>query len=42
MIETHEAVVAAVNPFLNYPAKKEGVYIQAASVGGWCPPVVVF
>ena len=36
-----EAAVVAVNPFLNYPAKKEGVYIQAALVGGWWPPVVV-
>ncbi|MEE2715666.1 MAG: hypothetical protein VYD34_06650, partial [Verrucomicrobiota bacterium] len=37
-----EAAVVAVNPFLNHPAKKEGVYIQAALVGGWWPPVVVF
>ena len=35
-------VVVASNPFLNYPAKKEGVYIQAQPVGGWWPPVVVF
>ena len=37
-----EAAVVAVNPFLNYPAKKEGVCIQAAADGGWWPPVVVF
>ena len=34
MIETHEAVVAAVSPFLNYPAKKEGVYMIEQPVGG--------
>jgi hypothetical protein len=31
-----------IPPFLNHPAKKEGVYIQAALVGGWWYPVVVF
>ena len=35
-------VAAEVSPFLNYSAKKVGVYIQAALVGGWWPPVVVF
>ena len=33
-----EAAVVAVNPFLNYPAKKRGCYSIRSPLGGGAPP----